>query len=205
MQRFGRRHRPFYRINAIEKRNRRNGRVIENLGWYDPIATDESKQVELKAERIQHWLDHGAQPSDTVEDLLARADLLSDKRRKAWEERRATDKARVVSKTAVSKAEAAVAAIGEIGGEADLGSFTAAGEAALKAAKDAVSKADIEGAQKAQADAEAALAGAKKADEDAKAKKAAEEAKAAAEAKAAEEAAAAEAPAEEAAEEEKSE
>ena len=178
MQRFGRRHRPFYRINAIEKRNRRNGRVIENLGWYDPIASDESKQVELKTERIQHWLEHGAQPSETVEDLLARANILPEKRRKAWEERRATDKARVVSKTAVAKAEAAVAAIGEMQTEAEIGSFKSAGEAALKAAKDAVAKADIDGA--------------KQADEQAKAKKAEEEAKAAAEAKAAEEAAAAE-------------
>jgi len=202
MQRFGRRHRPFYRINAIEKRNRRNGRVIENLGWYDPIARDESKQVELKAERIQHWLEHGAQPSETVETLLANADLLPEKRRKAWEERRATDKARVVSKTAVAKAEAALAAIGEMDAEADVGSFKSAAEAAVKSARDAVSRADIDGAQKAQADAEAALANAKKADEDAKARKAEEEAKAAAEAKAAEEAAAESS--DEAAEEEKS-
>lgn len=191
MQRFGRRHRPFYRINAIEKRNRRDGRVIENLGWYDPIA-DESKQVELKADRIQHWLDHGAQPSDTVEDLLARADLLPEKRRKIWEAKREESKARVVSKTAVAKAEAAVAGIGELKSDADLGSYKNEAETAVKAAKDAVAKADIDGAQKAQAEAEAALAGAKKADEDFKARKAAEEAKAAAEAKAAEEAGAAE-------------
>jgi small subunit ribosomal protein S16 len=190
MQRFGRRHRPFYRINAIEKRNRRNGRVIENLGWYDPAAKDEGKQVELKADRIQHWLDHGAQPSDTVEDLLARANLLSDKRRQDWEARRATAKARVVSKTAIAKAEAAVTAINELAGasEASLGSFVEKATAAHKAAQDAVAKADIDGAQKAQSDAEAALDAARKLDADAKAKKAAEEAKAAAEA--AEEAAA---------------
>ena len=49
MKRMGRRHRPFYRINAMETRSPRDGRVLEELGYYDPLAKDESKQLELKA------------------------------------------------------------------------------------------------------------------------------------------------------------
>jgi small subunit ribosomal protein S16 len=70
MKRMGRRHRPFYRINAMDSRSPRDGRVIEELGWYDPLATEEGKQVSLKAERIKYWLSQGAQPSDTVRNLL---------------------------------------------------------------------------------------------------------------------------------------
>ena len=69
LKRMGRRHRPFYRINAMDRRKPRNGRVIEELGWFDPVAPDE-KQISVKTDRIQYWLSVGAQPSDTVADLL---------------------------------------------------------------------------------------------------------------------------------------
>ncbi|MBN2377506.1 MAG: 30S ribosomal protein S16 [Sedimentisphaerales bacterium] len=70
MKRMGRRHRPFYRINAMETRSPRDGRVLEELGFYDPLAKDESKQLELKADRIRFWLDQGAQTSETVGNML---------------------------------------------------------------------------------------------------------------------------------------
>ena len=70
MKRMGRRHRPFYRINAMETRSPRDGRVLEELGYYDPLAKDESKQLELKADRIRFWLDQGAQTSETVGNML---------------------------------------------------------------------------------------------------------------------------------------
>jgi len=66
----GRRHRPYYRINAMDIRSPRDGRVLEELGHYDPIEKDVEKQLVLKSDRIQYWLDKGAQPSDTVRDLL---------------------------------------------------------------------------------------------------------------------------------------
>jgi small subunit ribosomal protein S16 len=65
----GRRHRSFYRLNAIEKRNPRDGRVIEELGWYDPQA-DGEEEINFNRERIEHWLSVGAQPSETVSNLL---------------------------------------------------------------------------------------------------------------------------------------
>lgn len=76
LSRMGRRNRPFFRINAIDKHTKRDGKVLENLGWYDPVAV-EGKQVLLKEDRIKHWLSTGAQPSDTVSGLLAKANLIN--------------------------------------------------------------------------------------------------------------------------------
>ena len=74
LKRMGRRHRPFYRVNAMDKRAPRDGRVIEELGWFDPVAP-EDKQINLKADRIKYWLSVGAQPSDTVRSLLKKSDI----------------------------------------------------------------------------------------------------------------------------------
>ena len=71
LKRMGRTHRPFYRLSAMERRNPRNGRVIEQLGWYDPIA-DEDRQLQFNVERVDYWLSVGAQPSRTVASLLKR-------------------------------------------------------------------------------------------------------------------------------------
>ena len=69
-KRLGRRHKPFYRLTAIESRNPRDGRALEELGLYDPTNKDPEKQVKLEAERIRYWLRLGATPSNTVRDLL---------------------------------------------------------------------------------------------------------------------------------------
>jgi small subunit ribosomal protein S16 len=75
LKRCGRRHRPFYRIEAIEKRNARGGRSLETVGWYDPMVDDSEKRVKLHVDRIQHWIDQGARPSQTVTSFLRRADV----------------------------------------------------------------------------------------------------------------------------------
>jgi len=72
MTRLGRRHRPFFRINAVESRTPRDGRILEKLGHYDPIEKDPAKQVVLKRERVEFWLDKGAIPSDAVSQILLR-------------------------------------------------------------------------------------------------------------------------------------
>lgn len=72
LKRMGRRHRPFYRINAVDTRCPRDGRVLEELGTYDPMEKDEEKQVMLKEDRVRHWLGVGAQTSETVSDILRR-------------------------------------------------------------------------------------------------------------------------------------
>ena len=79
MQRGGRRHVNYFRINAIEKRVKRDGQVLENLGWYNPQAKDKAKQSELNVERIKHWLSVGAQPSDTVLHMLIKANVIDGK------------------------------------------------------------------------------------------------------------------------------
>ena len=78
-KRFGRTHSPFYRLCAMDKRSPRDGAAIEELGFYDPCNQDTDKQVELKEERIKYWLGVGAQPSETVADLLDKAGLYDKK------------------------------------------------------------------------------------------------------------------------------
>lgn len=70
LKRLGRKNRAFYRLNAIDSRSPRDGRVIEDLGHFDPIEKDPTKQVVFKLDRCRHWLDVGAQPSQTVSSLL---------------------------------------------------------------------------------------------------------------------------------------
>ncbi|NQU76191.1 MAG: 30S ribosomal protein S16 [Planctomycetes bacterium] len=72
LKRFGQRHRSFFRLNAVDSRKPRDGRVIEELGWYDPANKDPKKQIRLKLDRITYWLSVGAQPTETVADLLKR-------------------------------------------------------------------------------------------------------------------------------------
>ena len=73
LKRIGRRNRPFYRMVAMDSRNRRDGAAIEELGWYNPI--DSNHSYDLKDERILYWLGEGAQPTDAAKKLLRRAGL----------------------------------------------------------------------------------------------------------------------------------
>lgn len=107
LQRLGRRNHPFYRINAVDKRTRREGAPIEQLGWYDPLAKDPAKQVSLNSDRIKYWLGKGAQPSDTVRDMLAKANLVD---LAAWEADRKADREMVEKKKVAAEAAAAAAA-----------------------------------------------------------------------------------------------
>lgn len=81
-KRFGRTHKPFYRLCAIDQRAPRDGAAIEELGWYDPTNPDAEKQTSLDLERIRHWIGTGAQPSETVSDLLVKHGVLDKDTRK---------------------------------------------------------------------------------------------------------------------------
>jgi small subunit ribosomal protein S16 len=59
----------------MDSRSPRDGRVIEQLGWYDPQAEQADKQISLKRERIEYWLTVGATPSDTVKQLLVKSGI----------------------------------------------------------------------------------------------------------------------------------
>jgi small subunit ribosomal protein S16 len=69
----GRSHKAFYRLNAIDSRSPRDGRVIEQLGYYDPQNKDAAKQFVAELDRCRHWLDVGAVPSETVSSLLKKS------------------------------------------------------------------------------------------------------------------------------------
>ncbi len=70
MKQMGRAHRHYYRIVAIDHRQPRDGRVIEELGSYDPHVQDKEKRVTLVPSRIKYWQSVGAKPSDQVQVLL---------------------------------------------------------------------------------------------------------------------------------------
>src|SRR3990170_2091384 len=76
LARGGSKKRPYYRIVVADSRNARDGRFIEKLGTYNPLlAKDSPERVKLDAERIQHWLNVGAQPSDRVLRFLDAAGI----------------------------------------------------------------------------------------------------------------------------------
>jgi small subunit ribosomal protein S16 len=68
----GRKHRAFYRICAMDKRQPNDGRFIEELGTYDPQVRDRDKGVTMKADRVRYWLSVGAQPSERCKNLFDR-------------------------------------------------------------------------------------------------------------------------------------
>ena len=69
LKRTGAKNNACFRIVVIDGRSQRDGRTIEEVGFYDPRHTSEN----VKMERIQYWLDRGAQPSETVKDIIHRA------------------------------------------------------------------------------------------------------------------------------------
>ncbi len=75
MKRLGRSHGAFFRVNAIDSRSPRDGRVIEELGFYDPRNKDATKQFVVNLDRCKYWLDHGAIPSETVSSMLKKNGL----------------------------------------------------------------------------------------------------------------------------------
>jgi small subunit ribosomal protein S16 len=74
-KRMGRSNAAFFRLSAIDSRSPRDGRVIEELGHYNPREKDKAKQFVAKLDRCKHWLDVGAVPSKTLSSLLKKAGL----------------------------------------------------------------------------------------------------------------------------------
>jgi len=70
LKRFGRKGKPFYRVVVADARVQRDGKTLDTVGWYDPLAKD--KQSSLDEEKVLTWLRRGAQPTETVRSLLKR-------------------------------------------------------------------------------------------------------------------------------------
>jgi small subunit ribosomal protein S16 len=73
LARGGSKKRPFYRIVVTDSRNPRDGRYIERLGYYNPVPTGQDVPLAITGERVQFWLERGAQMSEQVKGLLKRA------------------------------------------------------------------------------------------------------------------------------------
>lgn len=70
LKRFGTKKRPYYRVVVTDSRAPRDGRPLEEVGYYHPLEKDDQKSVSLKADRIKDWMDKGALPSSTVRKLI---------------------------------------------------------------------------------------------------------------------------------------
>ena len=85
MKSFGRRHRPFFRICAMDSRTGRDGRAIEELGHYDPMVRNLEARTVLNVSRVRYWLSVGAQPSEKVQAMLNRLGIAKPGPGEPWE------------------------------------------------------------------------------------------------------------------------
>ncbi len=76
LKRGGRTHAPYYRMVVVDSRAKITGRVIEEVGIYHPCARPEPR-IEIEEEKILHWLGKGAQPSDTVRNILTKNGVMA--------------------------------------------------------------------------------------------------------------------------------
>ena len=97
MKQMGRTHRHYYRIVAIDARQPRDGKVIEELGVYDPHVTDKAARVKLKPSRIKYWQSVGARASEHCAAIFK-------KHLKKWEEIEAQEAAKAAEEAAKAKA-----------------------------------------------------------------------------------------------------
>ena len=70
LSRAGAKKRPFYHLVVTDSRNRRDGRYIERLGFFNPVGNENAENLRIDLERVDYWLSHGAQPSDRVSSLI---------------------------------------------------------------------------------------------------------------------------------------
>jgi small subunit ribosomal protein S16 len=73
LTRGGAKKRPFYHIVVTDHRNKRDGRSLERVGFYNPVAQGNEKRVEVNVERVKHWVSQGAQLTDKVGMLFKEA------------------------------------------------------------------------------------------------------------------------------------
>ncbi len=74
LRRMGAKKRPFYRIVVADSRSPRDGKCIEEIGYYNPMT--EPKEIKVDGEKAKKWIDNGAQPSDTVRALLKKSGVI---------------------------------------------------------------------------------------------------------------------------------
>ena len=122
LARGGSKKRPFYRIVAADSRMPRDGRFIEKLGTYNPLLPKDSEErVKMDVDRIKHWLDQGAQPTDRISRMLEAAGVVDKKERnnpnKAKPGKKAQERAEEKAAKAAEAAEATAAPAEEAAAE----------------------------------------------------------------------------------------
>ena len=70
LSRGGSKKRPFYHLTVADQRNARDGRFIERVGFFNPVARGQEERLRIEQERVDYWVSKGAQPSDRVAALL---------------------------------------------------------------------------------------------------------------------------------------
>lgn len=73
LTRGGAKKKPFYHVIVTDSRNRRDGRYIERLGFFNPVAVEGEESLRIDVERVDHWIGRGAKPSERVASLLRQA------------------------------------------------------------------------------------------------------------------------------------
>ena len=104
LMRMGSKGKPFYRVVVKEKRSKRDGKYLENVGTYNPMLNP--AEVNLKHDRIQYWISVGAQPTDTVKSLIKHnPEQTEEERNAAIEARKAKAEAEKQAKIEAKRAE----------------------------------------------------------------------------------------------------
>ncbi len=80
LKRMGRKNRPSWRICVFDARTRRDGRSIEDLGFYDTLAKDPERHMKVNVERARHWLKMGAKPTEIVTQIFKKSGVTGDVR-----------------------------------------------------------------------------------------------------------------------------
>ena len=92
LSRAGAKKRPFYHLVVTDSRNRRDGRYIERVGFFNPLGKEHEENLRIDVERVDHWIGQGAQPSERVASLLKDASQGSGSGRQLIEAAAAADR-----------------------------------------------------------------------------------------------------------------
>ena len=109
LSRAGAKKRPFYHISVSDRRNKRDGRFIERIGFYNPIAKDSEEKIRFDQERYDHWTSVGAIPSDTVLMLMKRSKMTAEEIQKIEDKKTARQDKKKQEKVLKQQEEAAEA------------------------------------------------------------------------------------------------
>ena len=113
LSRAGAKKRPFYHISVSDRRNKRDGRFIERIGFYNPIAKDSEEKIRFDQERYDHWTSVGAIPSDTVLMLMKRSKMTAEEIQKIEDKKTARQDKKKQEKVLKQQEEAAEEAVAE--------------------------------------------------------------------------------------------